>query len=259
MSTGSAGARRMRRHTWQILLIGFALIGSVFVAQDLITRYLSASTQERAGRVESASLASVDEVNRIDRDAVQIQLLVTEHIAETNGAAMASIEKDIDAQLLDIEHASRAYEPLIDFRDEASEWAEARASLARFRASVAGALALSRQNLNVEARAQWKASHAAYADLAPTLATLVALNRQEALSAADEIQTAERRTRRGTMSFVSWASAASGGSLIGSLSASWPTNGNLRNRPSASLCKTTISMRSRAVWPMTSKMHLGRR
>jgi signal transduction histidine kinase len=196
MSVGSAGARRMRRHTWQILLIGFALIGSVFVAQDLITRYLSASTQERAGRVESASLASADEVNRIDRDAVQIQLLVTEHIAETNVAAMASIEKDIDAQLLDIEHASRAYERLIDFPDEASEWAEARALLGRFRASVAGALALSRQNLNVEARARWKASHAAYADLAPTLAALIALNRQEALTAADEIQTAERRTRR---------------------------------------------------------------
>lgn len=196
MSTDSASGRRTSDHTWQILLIGFALIGSVFVAQDLLTRSLSTSTQIRARRVEIESLNSADDVNRIARDAVQIEMLVTEHIAETNPSAMASIEKDIHAQLLDIEEASHAYGLLVDLPDEALQWKKARASLAQFRASIDAALSLSRENFNVEARAQWKASHATYSDLAPTLALLVALNRQEAFSAAAEIDAAEQRTRR---------------------------------------------------------------
>jgi len=45
----------MRHRTWPILLIGFALVGSVFVAQDLITRYLSASNEQRSRRLERDS------------------------------------------------------------------------------------------------------------------------------------------------------------------------------------------------------------
>lgn len=195
MSTDSAGVRRGRRHTWPFLLIGFALVGSVFVGQDLITRYLSASSESRSRRLERDSFYSIDEVNRIARDAVQAELLVDEHIHETDPETMAGIEKKIDALLLDIDQASRVYEPLIEFPDEASEWKNAGASLARFRATIGVALQLSRQNLDVEARARWKASGAAYADLGPTLTTLIALNRQSAVNAAAEIDASQRRTR----------------------------------------------------------------
>ena len=195
MSADSARVRRTRHRTWPILLIGFALIGSVFVAQDLTTRYLSTSNEQRSRHLERDSFYSIDEVNRIADDALQIELLVNDHIYENDPAAMAPIEKKINALFLDIDQASRAYESLIEFPDEASEWKKARASLTRFRTTVGGALELSRQNRDEEARAQWMASRTESADLSPSLTTLIAFNRKSALTATAEIDAAQRRTR----------------------------------------------------------------
>jgi signal transduction histidine kinase len=195
MMTDAAALRRKRRHAWEILLTGFALIGLVFVAQGLFTRYLTFSTEMRSRRLERDSLHSVDDVNRIARAALQIELLVNEHIDETDPTIMAGIETNIDALLFDIDQASRAYEPLIDLPDEAAEWDKARASLVRFRANVSRALDLSRLNLNVQARGEWKASRAAYSDLGPTLTGLIALNRTEAMNATAEVGAAEQWTR----------------------------------------------------------------
>lgn len=195
MSTDSAVARTHRRPMWPILLIGFALVGSVFVAQDLITRYRTLAVESGSRTLERNSFYSIDEVNRIARDEAQIQLLVDDHIDETDAAAMARIERNIDVLLLDIDQASQAYQPLIDFPDEAAKWEKTRASLARFRTTVDAALELSRLNLDVEARAQWMTSRAAYADLSPTLLQLIAMNRTSALRATAEIEAAQRRTR----------------------------------------------------------------
>jgi signal transduction histidine kinase len=195
MSADSAGVRRTRHRTWPILLIGFALIGSVFVGQDLITRYLSASNELRSRRLERDSFYSIDEVNRIAYDALQIELLVNDHINETDPAIMAGIEKKINALFLDIDQASRVYESLIEFPDEAAEWEKARTSLARLHTTVGVALALSRQNDDVEARSRWLASRTESADLGPSLTTVIALNRKSAMTAAAEIDAAERRTR----------------------------------------------------------------
>lgn len=196
MSTDSAGVKRNRRHTWQILLIGFALIGSVFVAQGVITRYLTEATEQRSRRLERDARRRVDEANRIARDAMQIELRVNDHIYETSPAKMAIIEKNIDALLSDIDTASRAYEPLIALPEEASQWAKAHASLDRFRANVAVALQLSRLNLDVEARERWQASQASYSDLDPTLLTLIALNQEASRAAAAEIDVTQERTQK---------------------------------------------------------------
>jgi hypothetical protein len=126
MSSDPAGVRRTRHRAWPILLIGFALVGSVFVGQDLITRYLSASNEQRSRRLERDSLYSIDEVNRIAHDALQIELLVNDHIYETDPAIMAGIDQKINALFLDIDQASQVYESLIEFPDEAAEWQKAR-------------------------------------------------------------------------------------------------------------------------------------
>src|SRR6476660_9908715 len=103
MSTDPAGVRRASRRSWPILLIGLALVGSVFVGQDVITRYLYLANEERSRHLERDSFYSIDEVNRIARDAIQIELLVNDHIHENDAAAMADIEKKINALLLDID------------------------------------------------------------------------------------------------------------------------------------------------------------
>jgi signal transduction histidine kinase len=195
MSTDSARVRRTRHRSWLILLIGFGLVGSVFVAQDAITRYLSASNEQRSRVLERDSFYSIDEVNRVARDALQIQLLVNDHINETDLAIMAGIEKEINALFLDIDERSRVYESLIEFPDEAAEWAKARASLARLRKTVGATLDLSRQNHNIDARALWTSSRTESADLGPTLERVVALNRKSAMTATAEIDAAQRRTR----------------------------------------------------------------
>jgi hypothetical protein len=179
MSADSAGVRRTRHRTWPILLIGFALIGSVFVGQDLITRYISTSNEQRSRRLERDSFYSIDEVNRISRDALQIQVLVNDHIYENDPAAMVPIEQKINALFLDIDERSRVYESLIEFPDEAAEWEKARASLARLHTTVGAALELSRQNLDDEARARWMASRTESSGLGPSLTALIALNRKK--------------------------------------------------------------------------------
>ena len=195
MSSDPAGVRRTRHRAWPILLIGFALVGSVFVGQDLITRYLSASNEQRSRRLERDSLYSIDEVNRIAHDALQIELLVNDHIYETDPAIMAGIDQKINALFLDIDQASQVYESLIEFPDEAAEWQKARGSLAHLRTTVGVALELSRQNDDVDARARWMASRTESADLGPSLTTLIGFNRKSALTATAEIDAAQRRTR----------------------------------------------------------------
>jgi signal transduction histidine kinase len=195
MSTDPAGVRRASGRSWSILLIGLALVGSVFVGQDVITRYLYLANEQRSRRLERDSFYSIDEVNRIARDALQIELLVNDHIYEKDPAAMAPIEKNINALFLDIDQTSRVYESLIEFPDEAAEWQKARASLARLQTVVGGALELSRQNLDNEARARLMASRTESADLGPALTNLIAFNRKSALTATAEIDAAQNRTR----------------------------------------------------------------
>jgi signal transduction histidine kinase len=53
-------------------------------------------------------------------------------------------------------------------------------------------------NRDVEARAAWEAARTEYTNVNRTLATLIAMNRTSANEAAEEIETAERRTQRVT-------------------------------------------------------------
>jgi signal transduction histidine kinase len=199
MSLYSARVPGRRRRTWAILLIGFWLIGCVFVAEGFVTTYLTSSTERHSRRLEHDALLSMDDLNQVARDTTQVEALVNEHIYETDLAAMAGVEKTIAARLADIDRTSREFAPLIDQPEEASAWERARAALARIRPSVDRALELSRENKDVEARALWKALRADYSDLGPTLDTLIAINRNEVLEAGAEIEAAERLTRTANM------------------------------------------------------------
>src|SRR5215467_7131475 len=161
-----------RQHTRAVLLIGFALFAGVFIAQSLITRYLAASTEERSRRLERDSIFSIEALNRISRDTERIGTLVDDHIHATTPPEMASIEKQIDVVSDDLDQASEFYKPLVGLPNEAEMWHSASASITRLRTSVIMALALSRKNMDREARAQWLASRGEFADLDPTLDSL---------------------------------------------------------------------------------------
>jgi signal transduction histidine kinase len=172
------------------------VIGCVLVIQGIVNRGLTLSADSRARQVERDAIVSMAMLSRIARDTEKARMLVGEHIEASTPAGWTDVERRLDNALGDLDDASNVYAPLVELPNEASEWDKARAALVQFHTTVAAALALSRQDLDASARVEWQASRAEYADLDPTLETLVAINQKGALDATNEIEADERTTRQ---------------------------------------------------------------
>jgi signal transduction histidine kinase len=154
--------------------------------------------ESRSRQIERDSIVSMQTLSRIALDTDQVRVLVEDHIASNDPATMATIEMTLERVLQDLDRSSRDFARLVELPREAAEWDVAQTSLARFRATVEAALVLSRQNLDAQARGRLRASRSEYASLDPALIALIAINRQGALDAEQQIQTAEQTTRNVT-------------------------------------------------------------
>jgi signal transduction histidine kinase len=162
------------------VLVAFALVGGILMLTNGLALYQSWRIQRRIGGAVADAMASVELTERMGADVYRQRLLVDLHVFETEAAEMARVEAQIAAVDADYASVAQAYAPYAMFPDEANAWQQLQTDVAATRAPVARALALSGQNLDVEARAALLDTASLFSAVENDVARLVEINRKAA-------------------------------------------------------------------------------
>jgi signal transduction histidine kinase len=200
-----------------VLISGLVALGAVFVGQGLISAFLISGTLARTRSLRQRSIDSVGVVSRMVRDLEQERIIVDDHTYEERPAAMATVEKHLDAVVADYERADAEYARLIDFPEEVVLWRKTQVLAAHFRRVCDATLALSRNNLNVRARERMRDVREDYDELSRTLYGLLEVNREGVIQSTKRIESMMRSTEHAT-----WVTRIIGFSLL-VLLGSWMT------------------------------------
>lgn len=153
--------------------------------------------QLRASREESQALvynmlSSVELVTRMGRDVDRTRLLVDAHIFEKGTLEMANIEQRIGSARADFGTASREYGPLATLPGEATKWLQLQREVAGLDAPLEQALALSRENRDMDARQALAALDGQFSAIEDDSAALVAINRAGAEATLTHVEALQR-------------------------------------------------------------------
>jgi two-component system, OmpR family, sensor kinase len=171
---------------------GLALISLALIAHLTVISVWTESTTDRAQQLYRDSLTSVELITRIGRDLDQQHILLDVHIIEAEPSGMEQIERELDRASADLSQAKNAYTPLVELPGEEATWREARQLIARFDTAKIEVLALSRKNLDTQARARMTANFDDYSKLQQRIARLIAIERGGAEGAVARIRTLRR-------------------------------------------------------------------
>jgi len=113
---------------------------------------LTQGLQANARHIVENRFASIRLVGRLQNEVQARKLLVDDHIFATAPQAMAGIEVELRALDEEIRFTMRAFDTWANLPGERALWDRTRSDLATVDGPIARALALSRDNLDVEAR-----------------------------------------------------------------------------------------------------------
>lgn len=179
---------RFINESQRLLLVGFGLMGAIFLLEVGVDSSLMRAAEDRAWTEQRDAIRSIEQVNRIDRDLDQERILVDDHINDDRPEQMAMIEREIADIGADLRGATETYGPLITQPGEAEVWREVQREMVRFNKAVGEALAHSRKMEDAEARATMTTVRDDYMSLKSDLLALVQVNGAGALSAMNTIQ-----------------------------------------------------------------------
>ena len=165
------------KRTHGVLLASFGTIAAIVAIGNALATWQTNHAHAAVARGLQNAFDSVALVSRIGRDLARERQLVDVHIAVTEPADMAQAAAGIAAADRDLDLALGAYAPLVVFPDEEIAWRRLQADVVTLREPIAGVLALSSRNLDLQATQQLKLVDAAFAHVDTELARLVDINR----------------------------------------------------------------------------------
>ena len=171
---------------------GLALISLALIAHLAVISVWTESSASRAQQLYRDALMSVELITRIARDLDQQHILLDVHVLESEPGGMEGIERELKRTATDLTQAKNAYTPLVELPGEEATWREAQRLIARFDTSKAEVLALSRKNLDAQARARMTANFDDYSQLQRRILELIAIERAGAGGALTRIRTLRR-------------------------------------------------------------------
>ena len=121
-------------------------------------------------------MPSIDAVHRINTATSDLRAQHYAHVASTDPADMAAVEKQLQETTDLIAQTRKTYEPLISSNEERGVYNTFARKYEEYLREADKALALSRQNKNQEAAAKLKESKALYDDMSNDAVRLVDLN-----------------------------------------------------------------------------------
>jgi signal transduction histidine kinase len=169
-----------RVQNWRLVVVVVALIVALLALTNGFALYQTRKAHAEVELVVENAMKSVELVHRMRADMYRQQRLVDAHILATDAATMAQGEAKIAEFETDFADAASAYRPLVTFAGEAAAWQRLKDDVAAIRKPLAGTLALSRENRDVEARAALSGVEASLAAIGIDVDDLVRINDGEA-------------------------------------------------------------------------------
>ena len=170
--------------TKALMLGAFGLIAALLGCLQLIEFHEASEVQSAIQLIQKDALVSVRLVDRVAMNVLREQILVGEHVFERDEAKMVDVERGIAAIRADYVETARMYSPLASFSGEAFAWHQLTADVAAVQAAEDTALALSRQNQDVQANLVMSASKPLFDKIDQDATTLVDINDRAAVAAA---------------------------------------------------------------------------
>jgi signal transduction histidine kinase len=171
------------------LLAGLALI---IVGFGLAS--MAAFWKERTLQSTKNVLIRTDHLSRLVHDLDRKRLLIDSHIFERDTEDMAQLELQLATVDADLSGAVQAYGSLPMFPAEADVWRPLEAELRRIDQPIRRALALSRQNVDVQARAEILLLDRDFDAIDRLAEGLIRINRESTGSTVKTIESLQRRS-----------------------------------------------------------------
>ncbi len=181
-----------KAQNWRLVVIVVVAIVTLLTVTNGFSLYEARKAHTEVDSVVDNSMKSIELVHQMRVDMYRQQQLVDAHIVATDAAIMAEAEAKIAAVDADFAAAASAYEPLVSFAGEAAAWQRLKDDVAAIRKPLAGTLALSRENRDVEARAAMSGVESRLAAIGTDVDELVRINDREAERAAARIKKLQR-------------------------------------------------------------------
>jgi signal transduction histidine kinase len=175
--TGSRGRRaRGASPSRRFIAIGFSLVGLLLAGATTSAIIQTRRLQENARDIVDDILGSVQLIGELDSAVERRRILVDDHIFASDRREMLNLEDQIAALDAKIAETMRAYDRWAVLPGERPVWQRAQADLGRLDPPIRRALALSRENHDIEARAMMEEVTEPFARLDRDLDDLIAIN-----------------------------------------------------------------------------------
>jgi signal transduction histidine kinase len=162
------------------LSLAFAAIAGVFAVAIALALHQKHVVEAKNRQIVESMLDSVELVTRLARDVDMKRLLVDNHIFQKAESEMAWVEARIAHVDADFASAVGAYKPYTNHGAERVLWEDLRAQVDAIGPPIAHALALSRQNHDVEAGTLLASLEGRFDAIAARATALVRIDRAEA-------------------------------------------------------------------------------
>jgi len=177
-----------RLQNWRVVVVLVVVIVALLGLTNGFALYEARKAHVEVELMVDNAMKSIELVHRMRADMYRQQRLVDAHILAADAATMAQAEAKIAEIETDFVAAVSAYELLVSCPSEATAWQRLKEDLAAIRNPLAGTLALSRENRDVEARAALSGVEGRLAAIGIDVDDLVRINDSEAERSAARIK-----------------------------------------------------------------------
>jgi signal transduction histidine kinase len=164
------------RTSRQLVRVAFALAATVVLVVTAFALAQIRGLEDNSRDIVQNMLTSVRLVGELSGEVKTKQILVNEHILASESADRARLETRIAAVEAQIAATMRAYEPWVTLPGERVAWDQARRDLKDLDGPIARVVALSRENLDTEARWEMELASGLFTRVSQDFDRLIAIN-----------------------------------------------------------------------------------
>jgi signal transduction histidine kinase len=176
-----------------LVRVAFALVATVVLVVTAFAMAQIRGLEDSARDVVENMLTSVRLVGELESEVKTKQILVNEHILASGATDRARLETQIASIEAQIAATAHAYEPWVSLPGERAAWTQAQKDLKHLDDPIARVVALSRENLDTEARWEMEQTAGLFARVSQDFDRLIFINDTGATQSLAAVSAIRRR------------------------------------------------------------------
>jgi signal transduction histidine kinase len=177
----------------QLVRVAFAVVATVVLVVTASAMAQIRGLEDSARDIVRNMLTSVHLVGELESEVKTKQILVNEHILASETADRARLETRIAAVESQIAATTRAYAPWVSLPGERPAWDQAQKDLKELDGPISRVVALSRENLDTEARWEMELAAGLFARVSQDFDRLIYINDTGATRSLAAVSAIRRR------------------------------------------------------------------